>query len=84
MRNRLKLTSSINHFIGICIDNDDGHKRLTQAEQFLIIGGSKESHELLTVACLKTFENLKQNGKRLEQIEPDELIAIINKIIEDN
>lgn len=84
MRNRLKLTSSVNHFIGICIDNDDGHKRLTQAEQFLIIGGTQEAHEVLTVACLKTFQNLKQNRKRLEQIEPDELIEIINRIIENH
>ncbi len=83
MKNRLKLTTSFNHMIGICIDNDDGHKRVTQVEQFLVVGGSQESHEVLTLACLKVFENFKQTGKRIESIEPDELIEIINKIIEN-
>lgn len=82
MKNRLKLTSSFNPIIGICLDNDDGHKRITQAEQFLVMGGSHESHQVLTQACLKVFENLKQTGQRLESLEPDELIDIINKVIE--
>lgn len=82
MKNRLTLTSASKQLIGICIEENDGHRRITQAEQFLIIGGSQESHQHVTLACLKVLDNLKQNGKRLELIEPNELINIINKIIE--
>lgn len=75
--------SSPGHLFGIGLDNDDGHKRITQAEQFSVLGGSQETHERLTVTLIKTFESLKQKGKRLEQTEPNELTDIIRKASED-
>ncbi|PWU04136.1 MAG: hypothetical protein C5B43_05035 [Verrucomicrobia bacterium] len=83
MKNRLKLNSSSNHLIGISIDHGDGHKRITQAEQFLILGGSQESHQFLTETFLKVFNNLKQTGRQLETLEPDELFEIINEVLKN-
>lgn len=80
MKNRLEKPSKFDHVIGIGLDNDDGHKRLTQSEQFSVVGGSQETHERLTVTLIKTFEDLKQKGKRLEQTDPRELFDIIHKI----
>lgn len=79
MKNRLKKPSNPNHLIGIGLDNDDGHKRFTQSEQFSVVGGSQETHERLTLTLIKTFEDLRQKGKRLEQTEPHELMDIIKK-----
>jgi hypothetical protein len=31
--------------IGLGLDNQDGHKRITQGEEFLLVGGSEETHE---------------------------------------
>lgn len=65
--------------LGIGLDNDDGHKRITTAEEFAILGGSAETHERMTETALKTFEELKQRGKKLGEVEPDELAEILQK-----
>jgi hypothetical protein len=65
--------------LGLGLDNDDGHKRLTTGEQFAIVGGSAETHERMTETVVKTFEALKQRGKHLSEVRPRELAEIIKK-----
>ena len=65
------------HLLGLGLDNSDGHKRLTSAEQFTIVGGSEETHGRMTETVTKTFESLKRRGKTLERVEPKELADII-------
>lgn len=67
------------HLLGIGLDNEDGHKRLTSAEQFTIVGGSDETHGRMTETVIKTFEELKTRGKPLRAVEPSELAEIIHK-----
>ena len=65
--------------LGLGLDNDDGHKRITTGEQFAILGGSEETHGRMTETVVKTFEELKTRGKQLEQVEPTELADILQK-----
>ena len=65
--------------LGVGLDNHDGHKRLTTGEKFLVVGGSEETHERMTETVVKTFEELKQRGKPLEEVEPTELTEIIHR-----
>jgi hypothetical protein len=67
------------HLLGVGLDNQDGHKRLTRAEKFTIVGGSDETHGRVTETFIKTFEELKTRGKPLEAVEPKELAEIIHK-----
>jgi len=67
------------HLLGIGLDNQDGHKRLTRAEKFTIVGGSDETHGRVTETFIKTFAELKTRGKPLEAVEPQELAEIIHK-----
>jgi hypothetical protein len=67
------------HLLGLGLDHTDGHKRLTSAEQFTIIGGSDETHGRMTETVIKTFEELKTRGKPLHVVEPQELAEIIHK-----
>jgi hypothetical protein len=67
------------HLWGVGLDNRDGHKRLTAAEKFTIVGGSDETHGRVTETFIKTFEELKTRGKPLEVVEPQELAEIIHK-----
>ena len=67
------------HLVGVGLDNQDGHKRMTSAEQFTIVGGSEETHTKMTETVIKTFEHLKQRGKSLHAVEPRELAEIIHK-----
>jgi hypothetical protein len=65
--------------LGIGFDNEDGHKRITTGEQFAIVGGSEETHGRMTETVVKTFEELKQRGKQLQHVEPDELAEILHR-----
>jgi hypothetical protein len=65
--------------LGIGFDNEDGHKRITTGEQFAIVGGSEETHGRMTETVVKTFEELKQRGKQLQQVEPSELAEILHR-----
>lgn len=75
----MRASSSKAHLLGIGLDNEDGHKRLTRAEQFTIAGGSEETHSRMTETLVKTFEDLKAKGKRLEETEPRQLAEILHK-----
>lgn len=70
------------HLLGIGLEGD-GHKRVTQAEKFSLIGGTEETHELMTETVIKTFEDLKRRGKELEEASPAELSDILRKNMPD-
>ena len=67
------------HLFGLGLDCSDGHKRLTQAEKFSIMGGSEETHDKMTETLCKTFEDLSQKGKTLEEASMEELNDLIRK-----
>ncbi|MFT3831205.1 MAG: hypothetical protein QM691_16025 [Opitutaceae bacterium] len=67
------------HLVGVGLDHHDGHKRITRSEQFTLVGGSQETHERMTETVVKTFEDLKQRGKDLREVEPKELSEILRK-----
>lgn len=67
------------HLLGLGLDNEDGHKRITQGEKFSLFGGSEETHGRMAETMIKTFEELKHRGKHLETVEPKELAEIIHK-----
>jgi hypothetical protein len=67
------------HLVGVGLDNEDGHKRITTGENFALVGGSAQTHEKMTETVLKTFEELKNRGKTLSEVEHRELAEIIEK-----
>ena len=66
--------------LGIGLDNEDGHKRLTRGDNFLLVGGSEETHEVMQETAIKVNEQLAKRGKRLEDASPEELRDIFHKI----
>lgn len=66
--------------IGIGLDHHDGHKRITKSDDFLLVGGSSETHERMTETSIKTMEELKRRGKHLGGISREELAEIIHKV----
>ena len=78
-RPRPAKTHRIGGILGVGLDNEDGHKRITTGEKFALVGGSQETHEVMTETMLKTFEELKRRSKPLETVDPRELGEIIEK-----
>lgn len=75
MKSRQNGSSKI---LGLGLDGD-GQKRITQAERFSIVGGSEETHDMMTETVMKTFEDLRRRGKDLDDASPEELRDIIIK-----
>lgn len=76
---RKKRQPKINGILGVGLDNEDGHKRITTGEKFVLLGGSQDTHERMTETMVKTFEELKRRDKQLENVDPRELGEIIDK-----
>ena len=76
---RKKREPKISGIIGLGLDNEDGHKRITSGEKFILVGGSADTHERMTETVVKTFEELKRRDKVLENVDPRELGEIIEK-----
>ena len=66
--------------LGFGFDADDGHTRLTRGENFLLFGGSQDTHGQMQETAIKVNEELARRGKRLEDISPPELFDILYKI----
>jgi len=66
--------------LGLGLDNQDGHVRVTSGDNFHLVGGSKDTHEYMTEKALKLNEELHRRGKRLEQVTPKEFMDIADKI----
>ncbi len=67
------------HLLGLGLDCKDGHKRITQADKFSILGGSEETHDRMTETLLKTMEDLSIKGKALEETSQEEISDLISK-----
>lgn len=65
--------------LGVGLDNEDGHKRVTTGDKFALVGGSQETHERMTETVVKTFEELKRRDKQLETVDKKELAEILHK-----
>ena len=66
--------------LGVGLDGDDGHKRITRARDALIVGGSKDTHEQMQEHVAKFNEELTRRGKRLADVHSkDELREIADR-----
>ena len=67
------------HLFGLGLDCSDGHKRITQADKFSIMGGSEQTHDKMTETLIKTVEDLSQKGKTLDEASMEEVSDLIRK-----
>ena len=58
--------------LGLGLDNEDGHKRITTGENFYLVGGSEETHERMAETAIKFNEKLARRGKNLHELSPEE------------
>ena len=68
--------------LGLAFDNDDGHTRLTRGKNFLLLGGSQDSHAVMQETAIKINERLDKQGKRLEDVSVAEIRNICREVIE--
>jgi len=65
--------------LGLGMDSD-GHKRVTKGDNFLLVGGTKDTHEVMTEKAIKINEKLKARGKQLETVSHEEFNDIAHEV----
>ncbi len=65
--------------LGLGLDSD-GHKRLTRGPNFVLVGGSEETHEVMTEKVIKINEKLSARGKQLEEVTREEFDDIAQAV----
>ncbi|MSU22149.1 MAG: hypothetical protein EXS30_12240 [Pedosphaera sp.] len=64
---------------GVGLDSD-GHKRITTGPNFALVGGTEETHELMTEKAIKINEKLAEKGKQLEDVSAKEFDDIAHSV----
>jgi len=62
---------------GVGLDCEDGQTRITKGENFLLMGGSADTHELMKETVVKFNENLSRRGKHLGELSREEFKDMI-------
>ena len=65
--------------LGVGLDSD-GHKRVTTGPNFALVGGSQETHEVMTEKVIKINEKLAAKGKQLETVSAEEFDDIASSV----
>jgi hypothetical protein len=65
--------------LGLGLDSD-GHKRVTTGPNFALVGGSQETHEVMTEKVIKINEKLTAKGKQLETVSAEEFDDIAQSV----
>lgn len=66
--------------LGIGLDGRDGHTRLTRGDNFVLYGGSAQTHAAMREKAEQLNEQLDRRGKSLDEVSPAELSEIWREI----
>ncbi len=65
--------------VGVGLDSD-GHKRITTGPNFALLGGSQETHEVMTEKVIKINEKLLAKGKQLDDVTAEEFADLAHSV----
>lgn len=71
-------------FMGVGLDGDDGHKRITKAKDYAVVGGSKETHEMMQEKGAKLSEGMKDLERRHgDNIDDRHIADLLREVVEE-
>jgi hypothetical protein len=70
-------------FLGVGLDGQDGEKRVTRSDHFVLVGGSAETHERMQDTALRFGGKLKERGKTLRETSAEEALDLLRDTLED-
>jgi hypothetical protein len=71
-------------FVGVGLDNNDGHQRLTRCDHFFLVGGSAQTHEKMQDSAIKFNEALERSCKKLAETRLEEVLALFHDTFDDD
>jgi hypothetical protein len=66
-------------FLGVGLDNQDEHVRMTTSDHFVLYGGSQETHEQMVDTAIHFEESLRKRGKTLQEASAEEIVDLLRR-----
>ncbi len=66
--------------LGLGFDCADGHKRITSGKNFVLLGGSEDTHAHMQEKAIKFNEKLDKRKKQLEDLSLQEFTDIAHDV----
>jgi hypothetical protein len=66
--------------LGVGLDGDDGHVRITRGANFHLLGGSRDTHEVMQEVAIKVNEHCDRRGMPLARITAEEFREIARRV----
>lgn len=66
--------------LGLGLDKDEGHRRVTKGDNFLLVGGSRDTHEEMQDKAMSFNGELQKRGKRIEEVSREEFREIADRV----
>ena len=66
--------------LGVGFDGEEGQIRITQADDYQVLMGSKESHQALQKMCLKIEVALQKAGRSFRDYTPEEFMSFMGEL----
>jgi len=67
--------------LGLGLDGEDGHRRVTRGKEFLLVGGSAETHERMQDLVVRMNEKLKRRGKSFGELSAREFEDLADETV---
>ena len=65
---------------GVGLDNEDGHVRITKMDNFRLLGGSKDTHEMMQEHAIKFNERLKRHDKQVTDLNVKQFVELAGEV----
>ncbi len=66
--------------LGVGFDSEDGHTRITRGEEFYLVGGSEQTHDVMQEKAIKFSEVLQKRGQHMRDLTRDQFFDIAEKL----
>ena len=76
------LHEKVIHLLGVGLDGEDGHTRVTKGQEFSVYMGSDETHMQMQALCLALEARLRERGQAFEDLSKTECIALLQEVAE--
>jgi hypothetical protein len=67
--------------LGLGLDAQDGQTRITKGDNYLLYGGSQDTHAVMQETAVKINEHLDRRGQRLDDVSVKELRGIARDVV---
>ncbi|HEY3790111.1 MAG TPA: hypothetical protein VGL71_14720 [Urbifossiella sp.] len=68
--------------LGLGLDAEDGHQRVTETDEMVLVGGSETTHERMQETAIRFGEELEKRGKALPETTIREALDLLREAIE--